>query len=556
MHHNARAWPTRIDEAMIERYTRSGDWPNRTLADFARELAARDPQRVTHVFEGQRCTVSALLAEAEALAAALRARGLVAGDVVSFQLPNWREAVVIDLATTMLGLVVAPIVPIYRDAEVAFMLADAGVRAAFFPTEYRGFDYRAMMVRIAPQLPALQLAITVRAAASDPECRYEALVAEGGRLGEVPPVDPNAVKMILYTSGTTGRPKGVLHSHNTGPLRLKRAFEQWSRGSKLAGLDNVLLMASPVTHVTGQSGMELPFCSDTRTVFVERWNADEALDLIDREQVTASVGATPFLNELLNAAEKAGRRLPSLQVFACGGAEVPPALILRADAVLEQCRAFRVYGSSEVPLTTLGFCGEGERALAAGTDGKVADYEVRIVDDEGHCVPAGGEGEICVRGPAMLLGYRDPEATAASFDDDGFFATGDLGRLSADGAIVVTGRKKDLINRGGEKISAKEVEDILHRMPGIKEAAVVAMPHPRLGETLCAYVIPHPGAPRPDLEAVLAFVAAAGVARQKYPERIEVVEDFPRTASGKIRKDRLRAAIRERLQAEVAPLPV
>jgi non-ribosomal peptide synthetase component E (peptide arylation enzyme) len=301
--------------------------------------------------------------------------------------------------------------------------------------------------------------------------------------------------------------------------------------------------------------MELPFCSDTRTVFVERWSAEEALDLIDREQVTASVGATPFLHELLNAAEKAGRRLPSLQVFACGGAEVPPALILRADAVLEQCRAFRVYGSSEVPLTTLGFSGEGERALAAGTDGKVADYEVRILDDDGHCVALGHEGEICVRGPAMLLGYGDPEATASSFDADGFFATGDLGRLTAEGAIVVTGRKKDLINRGGEKVSAKEVEDILHRMPGIKEAAVVAMPHQRLGETLCAYVIAQSGA-QLSLDAVLAFVAEAGVAKQKYPERLEVVEDFPRTASGKIRKDRLRAVIRERLQAEVAPVPV
>jgi len=551
MRKDASGWQVRLDEALIERYSRSGDWPNKTLADFARELAARDPQRVTHVFEGQRCTVSELLAEADALAAALRARGLRAGDAVSFQLPNWREAVVIDLATTVLGLVVAPIVPIYRDAEVAFMLADAGVKAAFFPTEYRGFDYGAMMARIAPQLPQLQLRITVRGPSSAGAERYEALIGEDARLGELPVVDPHAVKMILYTSGTTGRPKGVLHSHNTGPLRLKRAFERWSRGSTIAGLDNVLLMASPVTHVTGQSGMELPFFSDSRTVFMERWNADEALELIDREHVTASVGATPFLQELLDAASRSGRRLPTLQVFACGGAEVPPALIARAYAVLEQCRAFRVYGSSEVPLTTLGFSGEGEMDLAAQTDGKVADYEVRILDDDGQRVAPGAEGEICVRGPAMLLGYGNPEATAASFDAEGFFATGDLGRLTADGAIVVTGRKKDLINRGGEKVSAKEVEDILHRMPGIKEAAVVAMPHARLGETLCAYVIAHAGA-EVDLESVLAFVAKAGVAKQKYPERLEVVDDFPRTASGKIRKDRLRSMIRERLQAETA----
>ena len=547
MRKDVSGWQVRLDEALIERYTASGDWPGKTLAEFAEDLARRDPDRVTHVFGAQRCTVSELLAEAELLAAGLQRRGLVAGDVVSFQLPNWREAVVIDLATTMLGLVVAPIVPIYRDAEVAFMLADAGVKAAFFPTNYRGFDYAAMMQGLAPTLPGLRLLCSVRGEPGGDS--YEAMIGEGKRLTERPKVDANAVKMILYTSGTTGRPKGVLHTHNTGPLRLRRAFENWSRGSAVAGLDNILLMASPVTHVTGQSGMEIPFCSNTRTVFMERWNAVEALDLIDAEQVTASVGATPFLHELLSAAEAGGRRLPSLQVFACGGAEVPPALICKAYEVLEQCRAFRVYGSSEVPLTTLGFAGVGEMEMAASTDGQIADYEVRILDDEGNRLSVGQEGEICVRGPSMFLGYGDPEATAASFDADGFFATGDLGRVTSEGAIVITGRKKDLINRGGEKVSAKEVEDILHRMPAIKEAAVVAMPHARLGETLCAYVIAQPGAGL-DLDALLAFVAASGVARQKYPEHLVVVEDFPRTASGKIRKDRLRADIRERQQAK------
>lgn len=547
MRKDVSGWQVRLDEALIERYTASGDWPGKTLAEFAEDLARRDPDRVTHVFGAQRCTVSELLAEAELLAAGLQRRGLVAGDVVSFQLPNWREAVVIDLATTMLGLVVAPIVPIYRDAEVAFMLADAGVKAAFFPTNYRGFDYAAMMQGLAPTLPGLRLLCSVRGEPGGDS--YEAMIGEGKRLTERPKVDANAVKMILYTSGTTGRPKGVLHTHNTGPLRLQRAFENWSRGSAVAGLDNILLMASPVTHVTGQSGMEIPFCSNTRTVFMERWNAVEALDLIDAEQVTASVGATPFLHELLSAAEAGGRRLPSLQVFACGGAEVPPALICKSYEVLEQCRAFRVYGSSEVPLTTLGFAGVGEMEMAASTDGQIADYEVRILDDEGNRLSVGQEGEICVRGPSMFLGYGDPEATAASFDADGFFATGDLGRVTSEGAIVITGRKKDLINRGGEKVSAKEVEDILHRMPAIKEAAVVAMPHARLGETLCAYVIAQPGAGL-DLDALLAFVAASGVARQKYPEHLVVVEDFPRTASGKIRKDRLRADIRERQQAK------
>ena len=509
MRTDVSGWQVRLDDALIQRYTASGDWPGKTLADFAYELAARDPGRVTHVFGEQRCTVSELLAEAEMLAAALQQRGLEAGDVVSFQLPNWREAVVIDLATTMLGLIVAPIVPIYRDSEVAFMLADAGVKAAFYPASYRGFDYAAMMQRLAPELPRLELHIPVRSDGGE-SCSYDALVGEGRRLAERPQVDANAVKMILYTSGTTGRPKGVLHTHNTGPLRLERAFETWSRGSDIAGIANVLLMASPVTHVTGQSGMELPFCSDSRTVFMERWSAEEALELIDAERVLRRV----------------------------------------SGIAITHLTAFRVYGSSEVPLTTLGFCGEGEMELAATTDGRIADYEVRILDDEGYPLSFGQEGEICVRGPSMFLGYGDPDATAASFDAEGFFATGDLGRVTQEGAIVVTGRKKDLINRGGEKVSAKEVEDILHRMPQIREAAVVAMPHARLGETLCAYVIARLGDEKLSLDSVLGFVAASGVARQKYPECLVVVEDFPRTASGKIRKDRLRADIRQRLEAE------
>lgn len=544
MRKDVGSWQVRLDDATIERYTASGDWLGRTVAELAHELAERDPARVTHVFEGRPCRVADLLADADALAGALEARGFEAGEVVSFQLPNWREAVLIDLACAMLGLVVAPIVPIYRDAEVGYMLADSGARAAFFPTAWRGFDYGAMMARLAPGLPKLQLLSAVRAGAPDADS-FEALIGEGHRLRRKARVDPNSVKLLLYTSGTTGRPKGVLHTHNTGPATLRRAFLHWSQRE-----GDAVLMASPVTHITGFSyGMELPLCFGTRTVFMERWNAAEALDIIEREQISASMGATPFLHELLCEAERTGRRLPSLRIFACGGAEVPPALIRKTSEVLDHCRAFRVYGSSEAPLVTLGFLGDDQMDLAAATDGEIVHYEVRVVDDEGRVLPDEQEGEIRVRGPARCVAYASSQQTAESFDAENFFATGDLGRITADRAIVITGRKKDLINRGGEKVSAKEVEDILHQHPAIEEAAVVAMPHPRLGETVCAYVVLKPGHLL-DFEDMLVSVEAAGVARQKYPERMIVVDAFPRTASGKIRKDRLRADIRERLQAE------
>jgi len=539
----ANIWHSPHSKAIVDRYRDSGVWLDKTVAELAESVAEREPGRVTHVFEGQASRASDLVLEAHSLAAALQDRGLVAGDVVSFQLPNWREAVVIDLACALLGLVVTPIVPIYRDAELAYMLADSGAKAAFFPTVYRGFDFAAMMLRLAPSLPEVRLMSTVRAALRGADS-YESLVGERRPLVKRPRVDANHVKLLLYTSGTTGRPKGVLHSHNTGPATLQRAFSHW--GQK-AG-DSVL-MASPVTHITGFSyGMELPFCCGSRTVFMERWNVAEAVDIIEREQVSASMGATPFLHELLDEAKRRGTGLPSLRLFACGGAEVPPALIRQAHEVLENCRAFRVFGSSEAPLVTLGFIREGTSDLAAETDGEVVHYEVRVVDDEGHDLPVGQEGEICVRGPAMSLGYANPAQSAESFDAQGFFATGDLGRLTPDRAIVITGRKKDLINRGGEKISAKEVEDILHRHRAISEAAVVAMPHERLGETVCAYVILKAGHSL-SFDELLMTVERAGVARQKYPEHLVVVDNFPRTASGKVRKDQLRLDIRQRLQA-------
>ena len=539
-----RAWPVRQDPETLRRHLAANVWRRETIADAARRLADTDPLRITHVAEGREHSVSALVAQAGQLAAGLAARGLRAGDVVAFQLPNWPEAIVVDLACAMLGLVANPIVPIYRDAEVGLTLADCGARAIFVPESFRGFDHAAMMRRIAPGLPALKLVATVRATSPDANS-FEALIGSDAPTPTMPRVDPGSVKMIMYTSGTTGRPKGVLHSHDS----LTRAIEASVRHWRLdAGA--TFLMASPVTHVTGYScGIEMPFLCNTRSVFMDRWDADEAVGLIAREAVNATVGATPFLQELVAAAARQANRLPSLQVFACGGAAVPPELIRQAHATLANCRAFRVYGSSEAPFITLGFLGSQQQSLAAETDGEIVDYEVRAVDEDGRPLPAGAEGELCARGPALFLGYADAAQTAESFDADGFFHTGDMGRLTEAGAVVVTGRKKDLINRGGEKISAKEVEDLLHAHPGVREVSVVAMPHPRLGETVCAYVIPKPGAVL-ELAGLLEVARAAGVARQKHPERLVLVEDFPRTPSGKIRKDQLREDIRRKVAQE------
>jgi acyl-CoA synthetase (AMP-forming)/AMP-acid ligase II len=335
----------------------------------------------------------------------------------------------------------------------------------------------------------------------------------------------------------------VLHSHNT----LDRVAQSSFRNSGIPG--DVTLMPSPVTHISGFSGgLEKPFAVGSRTVLMEVWKAADAVDLIDKYGITSTVAATPFLQELCDAAAAKGSTLPSFRRFACGGAAVPADLVRAANGRLAHPCAFRVYGSSEVPLATQGFLPEASLDLAAETDGQALDYELRIVDDEGAEVAPGADGEILARGPSMFLGYADEAQTRESLTEDGFFRTGDIGHLKPVGALVITGRKKDLIIRGGENISAKEIEDVLHTHPAIKEAAVVSMPHPRLGEGICAFLIGM-GDEQPALGEVSTFVSAAGLSRQKCPERIEWVETLPRTASGKIRKDQLRAAIKALVKA-------
>jgi len=239
-------------------------------------------------------------------------------------------------------------------------------------------------------------------------------------------------------------------------------------------------------------------------------------------------------------------RLPTLRQFACGGAEVPPQLIYRAHELLENCRCFRVFGSTEVPLVTQGFQAVEDARLAAETDGRIYNYDVRIVDAEGADVAPGEEGEILARGPSMFLGYTDWQQTQEAIDGEGYFRTGDLGRAGEKGSLKISGRKKDIIIRGGENLSAKEIEDVLHRHPAVQEAAVVSMPHPRLGEAVCAYVIPHDAWARSVVPGEIQdFVRSSGLAPQKTPEHVEFVSELPRTASGKIRKDILRENIRK-----------
>ncbi|MBN43383.1 MAG: cyclohexanecarboxylate-CoA ligase [Alphaproteobacteria bacterium] len=543
---DASGWTTRLTDELIAENTASGIWRNRTLADELAGLVATTPKRVLYIEGDTRYTVEDMDRQARALATGLQARGLIAGDVVSFELPNWPEAVVIDLACTMLGLVCNPIIPIYRDAEVSYILRDAGTKAVFVPTKFRKFDYADMIARHRAELPELEHVITVRGQAEG-ATTFEGLMAEGTAQEFVAPdVDPNAVKLIMYTSGTTGHPKGVLHSHNTIDTEIQAI-------SGFLGLSDrdVILMPSPVSHITGYLyGIQMPFTLNAPAVFMETWDAEVAGDLIDEFSVTFTIAATVFLQELTLFSQAKNRSLPSLRYFPSGGAPVPPEVIHNAHQAFENCVCSRVYGSTEAPTVTLGVNNRSEEVLGATTEGHIVGHEVRIVDPaNGRDAEPGVEGEILSRGPEMCLGYAAAEHNADAFEEDGFFHTGDLAILDASGALVITGRSKDLIIRGGENISPREVEDVLHEHPAIHEVAVVAMPHPRMGETGCAFVVLKSGA-NLDLNGIVAFLAETGMAKQKYPERLEVIDAFPRTAAGKIRKNVLRERVAGELQTK------
>jgi acyl-CoA synthetase (AMP-forming)/AMP-acid ligase II len=529
----SQGWTMRFAEGEVAARRAAGEWTGETLGDMARLRAADTPGQVAVIGEDASLTFADLLDQATALARGLLETGIERGDTVSFQLPNWTEAIVIDLACALAGFVINPVIPIYRQSELRFILKDCRARLIFVPESFRGIDYPEMIAGLRDELPGLAHVAVTRGARGG-TTTYDAILAAGRASTRVlEEADADAAKFIMYTSGTTGRPKGVIYSQNQQRRPLWASFTSWGLkpGSRL-------IMPSPVTHVTGFSyGMEMPILFGTRTTFMEKWDAARAAEIIDEQQIEFMIGATPFLAELVEQAERSGTRLPSLRIFACGGAAVPPEIVRRAHRAFAQARVFRCFGSSECPMITQGTLDDPE--LAATTDGRIFDWDVKIVDGEGRRLDWGAEGEILARGPSLFRGYTDADANREAFDAEGYFRTGDLGTVSADGIITITGRKKDIIIRGGENLSAKEIEDALHEHPAIREAAVVAIPHPRLGEGVGAYVIPS-GEARPDRDAVAAWLKERGLAPQKWPERIDYVDALPKTASGKVQKHVLR----------------
>lgn len=532
-------WQTRWHPALAEQARASGVWPDRTVAQFAAQRAHAHPQRIQLIDAGRELSCAELYEAALRLANYLVQAGLVPGDVISFQLPNWWEASVIDLAASLCGVVVNPIVPIYRDAEVSFMLAESRSKLIFVPGSFRKFDYLAMMTRIAAQLPSPPQLVAVRA--GQPRVPdFAEILRTQPPLQVLPQVDANAVKLLLYTSGTTGRPKGVLHTHNSihaDALKMKPAMALQD--------DDRTFCPSPVTHISGYLwALNMPWCGNMPAVLQDIWDARQAFDLIAQHRCAFMVGATPFLQELVAESRRRDQALHSLKSYLCGGAAVPPNLIYEAAERFPNCLPWRTFGATETPTMTGPPASRQELRLAAETDGRLL-AEVKIVDlHTGAPLPAGEEGEILAREPSMAVGYARVEDNEQAYDEEGFFRMGDIGRLVDGRQLVCTGRKKDLIIRAGENISAKEIEDVLHRSPRIAEAAVVSMPSQRTGEAICAFVVPRDEA-AVDLQEVAELLRQAGLARQKTPAHVERVRELPKTPSGKVRKDQLRLLARE-----------
>ena len=524
-------WSLRWDEARAAAYRADGTWPGETAGDVALRLLAADPERIIVVDEQRSLTVRELAGEAQDLARAFVARGLKPGDVVSIMLPNWHEATVIYLAATFAGLVANLILPNYRNSEVIFTLDDCGSRMIFVPALFRKFDYVEMMRDVNAKLRTPVEVVVLRGDVPG-ATSYAALLAERHDAA-LPKVDPDSVKMVMYTSGTSGRAKGVLHSHNTIAAAVTQIHRYW-----YVEAGDCFFVPSPISHIGGSLyAFELPLLAGTKVVLQEAWEPDAAVAAFEKYGWTHMAGATPFLQQLLAAAAKAGTRLPRLKVFICGGASVPASLIRDAAAQFENCIVSRVFGCTEVPMITAGSMARGDIAHAAETDGKPGLCSVKLIDKDGQIVT--DEGEVCAIGPQTLLGYLRPEDEEGRFDADGYFITGDLAKLVDGEYLVITGRAKDIIIRNGENIAPKEVEDMLIEHPAIAEISIVGLPDARTGELACAVIVPAPGQV-PGVADLRDFLNARNVAKFKIPERVELRASLPRNAAGKVLKNVLR----------------
>jgi acyl-CoA synthetase (AMP-forming)/AMP-acid ligase II len=519
----------------LAEYRRFGYVSDLTMSASVVRAARQWGSRPAIIEGGQQLTYQELLEVVERAAAWLAGAGVGPGDVVCWQTPNWWEAHVLGLAIWHVGAVSCPIAPLYREHELRQAIEQVRPAAVVTAETFRGFAHAEAFDDLLAEAGLGDTARVVLRGTRSGWSSFDVVVSHSRRqqyaiLGAEEPC------LILFTSGTTSGAKAAVHSSRTLLAETRQLADAWG-----LSWEDVAYMAAPLQHITGVlNAMTIPLLVGASAVLAERWEPDVAVADIMRHRVTYSAGATVFLQELTDAARTVGVHLP-LRNFACGGAAVPRAVMERSEE--QGIPASRVYGMTELPTVTV-----MNRAypfdLRAETDGAIAPgVEVRVVDDQSRSLPTGSEGELLVRGPEQMLGYLDPIANRAALDGAGWFRTGDVGVVDDAGFVTITGRLKDVINRGGEKFSARDIEDILITHPAVRNAAVVPGPDARFGEVPVAFVV-FDGAGQASVGELAGHLQAMGLARQKTPVAWHFVDSLPMTPSGKVKKFEL-AAIAE-----------
>lgn len=519
-----------LDPAHSALYRRRGDWRDDTIPGLFAAASARAPGKIAvRDASGAALSYAALAEKSARIAGFLAAKGVGKGDIVTVCLPNWCETVVAFLAILRLGAVVNPVPVTYGRADLAHVLAKCGSRALVVPDRFRSTDFQAVLDGIEPRLLDGCAVLVVGGAPGRGRFGWDEASAAPPLAADaaVSADDPAAV---LFTSGTESRAKGAVHTHNT------ILFGERALAAGLGvGADDIAFMASPVSHTTGfMHGFVMTLTTGGTLSLLDVFEGRAAARQMAAHRATWTMGATPFLGDIATAMATEGLPLPDLRYFLCGGAPIPEALARRATDL--GLRVLSIYGSTESPPHTM-VLPEDPVENAWTSDGRpFPGIEVRIVGEGGRDMGVGETGEEWSRGPNAFLGYLgEPEMTARDLDADGWYHSGDLARMLSDGSLRITGRLKEIIVRGGQNISVREVEDYLMAHPDVLRAAVVGIEHPRLGETGCAVIVPR-GEARPTLEELTAFLLDKGVARFKLPERLEVWPELPMNPSGKIQK--------------------
>jgi len=525
-----------------------GLWLDRTLNDDLDACLAQCPDKLAltavrvETGEVRRFTYREMAAMADRIAVGLSRLGVGRNDVVAMQLPNWWQFTLTYLACSRIGAVINPLMHIFRERELSFMLAHGEAKVIIVPKVFRGFDHEQMLEGLRGALPSLKQVVVVGGQGAN---SFEALLSEPAWTSQpdAPQIlsasrpGPDDITQLIYTSGTTGEPKGVLHSANT----LMSNIVPYAQRVGL-GADDVVLMASPMAHQTGfMYGLMMPVMLRAHVVLQDIWEPTRALELIRAEKVSFTMASTPFLTDLARTVAETGQAVPTLKTFLCAGAPIPGPLVEQARSVLGT-KIVSAWGMSENGACTLIHLDDDDER-AVNTDGcALPGMEAKVADDSGAEVPRGEVGRLLVRGCSNFGGYlKRPQWN--NTDADGWFDTGDLARMDSAGYIRISGRSKDIIIRGGENIPVVEVEALLYRHPAVAQAAIVAMPDERLGERACAVVVTRPGQTL-DFAGMVSFLKEHRLAIQYIPERLEVLEAMPATPSGKIQKFKLRDMIR------------